>query len=52
MTHSAIIPGDGIGAEMIAETLKVHRTLSDLAGTEIETVEFDYGANRNADKPL
>ncbi len=46
MTRIAIIPGDGIGAEVIAEALKVLRTLSDLTGKEIETVEFDYGADR------
>jgi 3-isopropylmalate dehydrogenase len=46
MTRIAVIPGDGIGGEVIAEALKVLRTLSELSGKKIETVEFDYGAER------
>jgi 3-isopropylmalate dehydrogenase len=46
MTRIAVIPGDGIGVEVIAEALKVLRTLSALTGKKIETVEFDYGADR------
>lgn len=46
MTRIAVIPGDGIGGEVIAEALKVLRTLSDLSGKKIETVEFDFGAER------
>jgi 3-isopropylmalate dehydrogenase len=46
MTRIAVIPGDGIGVEVIAEALKVLRTLGELSGKKIETVEFDYGAER------
>jgi 3-isopropylmalate dehydrogenase len=46
MTRIAVIPGDGIGIEVTAEALKVLHTLADLSGKKIETVEFDYGAER------
>jgi 3-isopropylmalate dehydrogenase len=46
MTRIAVIPGDGIGSEVVAEALKVLRTLAELSGKKIETVEFDYGAER------
>src|SRR5512139_406392 len=46
MTRIAVIPGDGIGVEVIAEALKVLRTISDLTGKKFETVQFDYGAER------
>jgi 3-isopropylmalate dehydrogenase len=46
MTRIAVIPGDGIGVEVTAEALKVLRTIMDLAGKPIDTVEFDYGAER------
>jgi 3-isopropylmalate dehydrogenase len=46
MTRIAVIPGDGIGIEVIAEALKVLRTIADLTGKKIETVEFDFGAER------
>jgi 3-isopropylmalate dehydrogenase len=46
MTRIAVIPGDGIGMEVIAEALKVLRTLAKLTGKKLETVEFDYGAER------
>jgi 3-isopropylmalate dehydrogenase len=46
MTRIAVIPGDGIGVEVIAEALKVLRTLVELSGKKIETVEFDFGAER------
>jgi 3-isopropylmalate dehydrogenase len=46
MTKIAVIPGDGIGVEVIAEALKVLHKLMDLAGIKIDIVEFDYGAER------
>jgi 3-isopropylmalate dehydrogenase len=46
MTRIAIIPGDGIGVEVTAEALKVLCAVMDLSGNKIETVEFDYGAER------
>jgi 3-isopropylmalate dehydrogenase len=43
MTHRiAVIPGDGIGTEVIAEALKV----AGAAGAEIEPTHFDLGASR------
>jgi len=38
----AVIPGDGIGPEVVAEALKVARA----AGAELETVHYDLGAKR------
>jgi 3-isopropylmalate dehydrogenase len=38
----AVIPGDGIGTEVIAEALKVSRA----AGAELDTAEYDLGAKR------
>ncbi|GII55734.1 3-isopropylmalate dehydrogenase [Planotetraspora thailandica] len=38
----AVIPGDGIGTEVVAEGLKV----LDAAGIKAETVEYDLGAKR------
>ena len=38
----AVIAGDGIGPEVVAEALKVARA----AGAELETVPFDLGAKR------
>ena len=43
MSHRvAVIAGDGIGPEVVAEALKVARA----AGAELETVPFDLGAKR------
>jgi 3-isopropylmalate dehydrogenase len=38
----AVIPGDGIGTEVIAEALKVSRA----TGAELDTTEYDLGAKR------
>jgi 3-isopropylmalate dehydrogenase len=38
----AVIPGDGIGVEVIAEALKVARA----TGVELETTEYDLGGRR------
>jgi 3-isopropylmalate dehydrogenase len=38
----AVIPGDGIGLEVVPEGLKVARA----AGAELETVEYDLGGRR------
>src|SRR5436853_4841431 len=38
----AVIPGDGIGAEVIAEALKVARA----AGAELDTTAYDLGGQR------
>jgi 3-isopropylmalate dehydrogenase len=42
----AVIPGDGIGKEVIPEALKVVRAAVDRAGKKLETKEFDWGADR------
>jgi 3-isopropylmalate dehydrogenase len=38
----AVIPGDGIGGEVLAEALKVARA----AGAELDTTDFDLGGRR------
>jgi 3-isopropylmalate dehydrogenase len=38
----AVIPGDGIGVEVVAEALKVARA----AGAELDTMEYDLGGQR------
>ncbi len=40
----AIIPGDGVGKEIIREAVKVCRTLNDLEIADLELTHFDYGA--------
>ncbi|MBU6347475.1 MAG: 3-isopropylmalate dehydrogenase [Actinomycetales bacterium] len=42
----AVIPGDGIGTEVVAEGLKVLRAVADLSGLSISTNEYDLGARR------
>ena len=43
MSHKiAVIPGDGIGVEVIAEALKVARA----AGAELDTTDYDLGGRR------
>ena len=42
----AVIAGDGIGPEVVAEGLTVLRTVLDEAGEKLETVDYDLGAAR------
>lgn len=42
----AVIPGDGIGTEVVAEGLKVLEAVAPLVGLSITTVEYDLGARR------
>lgn len=42
----AVIPGDGIGMEVIPEAVKVLRAAVAAAGREVELTEFDWGAER------
>ena len=42
----AVIGGDGIGPEVIAEGLKVLDAASKKHGFKLETTEFDFGASR------
>src|SRR5438093_13620775 len=46
MVRIAVIPGDGIGPEVTAEAVKVLHTVADCAGKDMDTVHFDYGAER------
>jgi len=42
----AVVPGDGIGPEVIRAGLEVMRAVAECGGKKIETTEFDYGAER------
>jgi len=42
----AVIPGDGIGKEVIPEALKVLRAAAAKGGRELALTEFDWGADR------
>jgi len=42
----AVIPGDGIGTEVVAEGLKVLQAVAPLAGLSISTSVYDLGAKR------
>jgi 3-isopropylmalate dehydrogenase len=42
----AVIPGDGIGKEVIPEAVKVLTAVAAAAGREIALTEFDWGADR------
>ena len=46
MSAIAVIPGDGIGNEVMPEAIKVLRTLNEVAGTDFEFEFFDFGAER------
>jgi 3-isopropylmalate dehydrogenase len=42
----ALIPGDGIGPEVVAEALRVLQAATDSAGVKVETTDYDLGARR------
>jgi len=42
----AVIPGDGIGPEVIREAMKTLHAVADCGGRKIDSVVFDYGAER------
>jgi len=42
----ALIPGDGIGTEVVAEAMKVLTAIAPAADLEIRTTEYDLGARR------
>jgi 3-isopropylmalate dehydrogenase len=42
----AIIPGDGIGKEVIPEAVKVMKAAASAGGRDLSIVEFDWGADR------
>jgi 3-isopropylmalate dehydrogenase len=46
MSRIAVIPGDGIGAEVTAEAVKVLAVVAEQTGIVLETVAWDLGAER------
>ena len=42
----ALIPGDGIGTEVVAEAVKVLQAVAPAAGLSVHTTEYDLGARR------
>ncbi|MFB6106944.1 MAG: isocitrate/isopropylmalate dehydrogenase family protein [Halobacteriaceae archaeon] len=51
MAHSlAVVPGDGIGAEVVPATVSVLETLASTHGFEVERTEYDLGAERFLDR--
>jgi 3-isopropylmalate dehydrogenase len=46
MVRIAVIPGDGIGPDVTAEAKKVLQTIADCLGKKVESVDFDFGAER------
>lgn len=42
----ALIPGDGIGTEVVAEAMKVLAAIAPAAGLDVRTTEYDLGARR------
>jgi len=46
MARIAVIPGDGIGVEVMAQAVKVLRSVDEAAGLGLELVEWDHGAER------
>ncbi len=42
----AVIPGDGIGVEVVAEAVKALRAVADRAGKRVALTPFDWGADR------
>src|SRR6201989_3414787 len=46
MKRIAVIPGDGIGPEVVHEAVRVLRHLQQTHGLELELVDFDWGAKK------
>src|SRR5713101_1948015 len=42
----AVIPGDGIGPEVIAQGIRVLQVVTAATGTELDFVSYDLGADR------
>ena len=49
MSRIALIPGDGIGAEVVEQAEKALRWLADNGGPELALTRYDYGAQRYLD---
>ncbi|MBD3184042.1 3-isopropylmalate dehydrogenase [Candidatus Poribacteria bacterium] len=48
MYKIAVLPGDGIGQEVVNEGLKCIKTAAEKTGFDYETVDYDFGAERYA----
>jgi 3-isopropylmalate dehydrogenase len=46
MKRIAVIPGDGIGPEVVREAVRVLRHLQETKGFKLELVDFDWGAEK------
>lgn len=46
MKRIAVIPGDGIGPEVVREAVRVIQHLRQTRGLELELVDFDWGAEK------
>jgi 3-isopropylmalate dehydrogenase len=46
MKRIAVIPGDGIGPEVVHEAVRVLHHFQETKGLELELVDFDWGAER------
>lgn len=46
MYKIAVIPGDGIGPEVVREGLKVIRAVANKVGFDYEIIEYDFGGER------
>jgi 3-isopropylmalate dehydrogenase len=46
MKRIAVIPGDGIGPEVVREAVRVIRHLQETTSLEVELVDFDWGAEK------
>ncbi|MEI7629752.1 MAG: isocitrate/isopropylmalate family dehydrogenase, partial [Actinomycetes bacterium] len=44
--NMALIPGDGIGTEVVAEAMKVLAAIAPAAGITVTSTEYDLGARR------
>jgi 3-isopropylmalate dehydrogenase len=42
----AVVPGDGIGPEVIAQAVRVLQQIEETHGTQLKLVNFDWGADR------
>jgi 3-isopropylmalate dehydrogenase len=52
MYKIAVLPGDGIGSEVVNEGLKVIKAAAEKTGFDYETVNYDFGADRYAAEGL
>ena len=52
MYKIAVLPGDGIGPEVLNEGLKVIKAAAEKTGFDYETVDYDFGADRYAAEGL